>query len=171
MRTPTRDSASTLPPPQEEKQPKFDYYDALNLLITGRGWVYNSSLEYPDSRLKPPVSYNPYNPGSSKDTRPSTQTKETSGRASTWSTLTRTTSVKKGEKTSGYSSALAQAFHRFKPSSKSSIASNTNPRVASVSNSRPGVAPVQSMKPDTTFGALFDDRDIVSPVPEVSKRG
>lgn len=166
VRTPTRDSASTIAVPPEEKQPKFDYYDALNLLITGRGWVYSSSLEYPDSRVKPPI---PTNPGTSKDTRPSSQYKEAGGRASTWSTLTRTTSVKKGEKNSGYSSALAQAFHKFKPSSKSSKVSNANSRVASSSNSRPGVAPVQSMKPDTTFGALFDDRDIVGPSQASSK--
>lgn len=166
-RTPTRDSGSTLPPSQEEKQPKFDYYDALHLLISGRGWVYSSRLENPDSRLKPPI---PSNPGSSKDVRPSSQAKETGGRASTWSTLTRTPSVKKGERTSGYSSALAQAFHKFKPSSKGGRTTNADLRMASASNPRPGAAPVQSMKPDTTFGALFDDRDIVSALLDMPRR-
>jgi hypothetical protein len=164
VRTPARDSISTLPPFQEDKQPKFDYYDALDLLIRGRGWVYSSLLEYPESRVKPPPPPTPpSNPGSFRDVRSASQPNQGGGRAITWSTLTRTNStIKKSEKTSGYSSALAQAFHKFKPSSKSSKVSNVNARAASASNSRPAAAPVQSLKADTNFSALFEDRDIVS---------
>jgi len=162
-RTPTHDSVSSVPPSREDEQPKFDYYAALDLLIRNRGWIYNSILEHPDSRLRPPV---PNNPGSSGDVRPSGQTNQGGGgRANTWSTLIRSNStVKKGERNSGYTSALAQAFHKFKPSSRSSRVSSVNPRTGPSTNSRPGTAPVQSMKADTTFGALFDDRDIVSRV-------
>ena len=157
--TPTRGSASTFPPPQEERQLKFDYYDALDLLIGNRGWVYSSLLELPGSCVNPP-DRNDVRP--LRDDGPSNKTEETSEKASAWSKFTSNASIKKGEKKSGYSSAIAQAFHSITRSKRNSRAKTSTPRLATIPGNRPSAGPVQALPRDRPFGDLFNDRDIVS---------
>lgn len=158
VRTPTRNSADTIPPLQKEKKPKFDYYDALYMLVSNRSWIYSSVLES-ESRLKP-RAVDDSRP--TKDVRPHGQPKEKPARASTFS-LMRTTSMKKGEQPSPYTSGVSQAFHTiFGRSGKTSKTSGGNITAASIPRARPGAEPVQSMPRNKSFGDLFTGRDIVS---------
>lgn len=145
-------------PPLEEKQPTFDYYAALDFLTTKRGWVYSSVLEHRE-RLKP------QSPGpvfTNKGLAPPAN--DTPTRASTWS-LSRTLSVRKGEHRNGYASALSDAWHNLKSASKPKKGDKGDSRGQTGSNG--GQTPANTsrrVQPDTTFGDLFSERDIVRAV-------
>jgi hypothetical protein len=146
----------------EEKQPTFDYYAALDFLITKRGWVYRSVLEHPESSRKPP------SPGpviNNKSLAP--PAKDTTTRAGNW--LSRTPSVRKGDHRNGYASAASELWHKFKSRSKSKTSKKRDSVGQTGSDGQQTHAdPLRTVPPDATtvppdatFGALFSERDIV----------
>lgn len=166
VRTPTRDSTHTIPrATQEEKQRVFGYYAALDLLITRR-WVYNSTLEHPDaSRQKPQAPNDARDSKGRYNVGPGLNPNDPIGKANTWGIgIGRSNSMRREQNRNGYASALSQVYHRFKTTNKTK-ATKKDTRGPSASNPRLAAENIQTMQPDTDFGALFNDRDIVRTYP------